>query len=212
MRSFIDKRTLPSGEDIGAKATNLYLEIEHPLDDKTSLFTYILPRDSHSAFVVACWDRAFEPLLERWDSDKADMVASTWPTLAALLHNGINGLYKDGALITLEDVDDGEVEWFVASVAGNIKCDSLEGLLCERTLTASKVVTAQSLNLFFELTNNQPSKLRVLGKGFLQGVVDALGFAAKNTLLFGLSADVGTVGTSFEKPEAFKYFERLRKK
>jgi hypothetical protein len=144
---------------------------------------YIIPRGEHSALIATCWDHAFDPILEGIDGDAAETISETWPTLAMLLHNGMKELYRDGALILLEDFDDGERKWYVASVAGNISFENAEELLGERTRAVMQVVLQKSIQLMTELNENEPSAWRAIGKG--------IGGAIAATLAWGVAAFLG---------------------
>lgn len=175
MRTFIDTRKTSRGDEPGVSVTNGYIELEIPVDRSTALVVYVIPRSEHSAFVATCWDRVFDAVVEDLDDDTAETIVETWPTLATLLGNGATDRYRDGALIRLEDVDDGETKWFVASVAGNISFDSAEEVFGERTQAVIRAVLETSGRLATELNENEPSALRAIGRGLLAGIGAALG-------------------------------------
>jgi hypothetical protein len=187
MRPFIDDRKTSTPDEIGHKVTNTYVEIEIPLGESLGSVLYIIPRSEHSALIATCWDHVFDEMIENLDEDTFETIVETWPTLAILFHNGVKDLYREGALILLEDFDDGEQKWFVASIAGNIAFESAEELFSERTKEVIQVVLARSMQLFTELQEKEPSLLRGIGKGIARGIGAAIG----GVLAVGLAAFLG---------------------
>ena len=185
MKTFIASRT--SGEnssDPCINATNRYLEIAYPFDDEDSVHIYIIPRSSTQAFVAVCLDHAFDSLFEDFDEDSMETVAETWPTLAALLVNGVKDRYSEAALIRLEDEDDGESKWFVATVVGNISFDDAENVFTPRTQESIRLIIEKTLSLFQELATREPSMGRAIGKGILEGI--GAGVAVGIAAYFGI--------------------------
>jgi hypothetical protein len=151
-------------------ATNCYFELNYKIDDSTYLIVYLLYRSANSVFVATCWGDTFDGIIRNLDDDDyVEILHDTWPTLTNLLANGINDKYSNGALIKLEDPDDGDSKWFVASVAGNIGFDSIDDLLCANTHSKISLVIEQSITLFTELDKKRPDTLRAIGKGLLKG-------------------------------------------
>lgn len=183
MRTFIDERRTSKGEELGSEVTKTYIELEIPIGDSHACVVYIIPRSEHSAFVATCWDHAFDSILEDLDEDTAETISETWPTLATLLNNGVKDLYREGALIVLEDFDDGERKWYCTSIAGNISFENAEKVLSERTNAVLQVVLSKSVQLLTELNENQPSVLREIGKG--------VGGAIAATLALGVATFLG---------------------
>lgn len=185
MRFFLDTTTGSGleGDEIKYKVTNGYIEVEYSLDELFAVL-YFIPRSSTSFFIATCWDDVFDTILGQVDDeDDLETIIETWPSLGELLANGINDKYSGGALIKLEDADTGEPKWFVASVAGNLNLESLDGLFNDRTAEVSQLVLSRSVELFVQLQENKPSVLRAVGKGIAAGVGTVLlgGLAA----LFG---------------------------
>jgi hypothetical protein len=179
MRYCISDRKNAKAEDPDIRVTNSYIEVEVPIDNNSSVFTYIVPKGEHAAFVLMCLDDMFDNLLENMDEDTIETVCNTWPTLAEMLHNGIKDKYSNGALIKLEDADDGDTKWFMASIAGNISFESAESIFCDRTNEAMGVVWNRTITLLTELQERKPSQWRAMGKGILSGLaLGALAIAA----------------------------------
>ncbi len=171
MRTFIDSTPGSNlvGEEIKYGVTNSYIEVEFRIDD-AFLVLYYIPRSSSSIFVATCWDHAFDGLLSNIDEDDWETIAETWPTLAKLLLNGANDRYSEGALIKLEDFDDGESKWYIASIAGNLDFDNIDDLLGDRTQKVSQLVILKSAELLTEMSENRPSIGRAIVKGITRGV------------------------------------------
>jgi hypothetical protein len=184
VRPFIDAQIAHSSET-STRATNAYLEIEQPLTEGNALIFYIAPRSESSVFVLTCWDHAFDDLIPQLDDENtAETVAETWPILAQLLMNGIKDRYRDGALIRLEDPDDGETKWFVASIAGNLRLDSPDDLMSEPVMKVVQVVLERTMQLHKELMERAPDQ----GKMFGRAVKGALGAAVLGALAALLGA------------------------
>lgn len=154
--------------------SNSYLEIEVPFTDETSGYLYILQRSESSAFVLVCLDEMFDSMLNDLNEDSLETIAETWPTLMDLIVNGVNEKFQNGALIRMEDPDFCDNKWFVASIAGNISFDSIEDLMCERMNQTISVVFDKSVQLLTELQERQPSMLKAVGKGIINGAIIAL--------------------------------------
>jgi hypothetical protein len=169
-----DRQYFPKGKkkenDFEIRPTNSYIELEIPIDEESSIFIYIIPKNQHSAFVAVCLDDMFEKIMDDLDEDTLEIIVDTWPTFAELLYNGIKDKYQNGALIQLEDDDYGEKKWFVASVAGNISFENVEELFGERTAKAIGVVMNRTSELLSELQEKKPSTWTAIKKGFISGL------------------------------------------
>ncbi len=51
MKTFIDRRKIANGDGVGIAITKYYVELEYPIDENYSIFTYIIPRDENSVWV-----------------------------------------------------------------------------------------------------------------------------------------------------------------
>ena len=159
MYSMIDKRR---SKEVNISKTNTYTEVEIPQNSSYSLFLYLIDRSQTSMFVAICFEHTIDEVLNNYDEDT---IIDTWPTLARLLYNGLNDKYKEGALIKLEDLDDGESKWFVASISGNHNLNDMDDVLNERTQETVELVIECSKQLVEELQDKQPSVLRAMGRG-----------------------------------------------
>lgn len=164
MRTFIDKRKTSKKDEVGSKIANSYIELEFPVDETSACVVYIVPRSATSIFVASCWGHAFDAIVKGLDKQMADVIKTTWPLLAALLANGIKDKYSDGALIILEDFDDSENKWFVATTVDNLPLKKPEAIFGERTTTAIQLVFEKSMGLLKELSENKPGTMPGLGK------------------------------------------------
>ncbi|MBV8740126.1 MAG: hypothetical protein JO007_23295 [Alphaproteobacteria bacterium] len=184
MQSFIDERRSSGSEDGPViSVTPRYLQLEVPIDTFKSAYIYFVQRNEGSYFVATCWDNAFDTLIEELDEEQIGHLQQAWPDFLDLLSNGINDRYRDSALIRLEDPDDGETKWFVASVCGNLDPNSAEGILNERSASIVQTVLGRSLQLLnqAESSISQLNELRrpSLGKTLVKvGVGVALGVLA----------------------------------
>lgn len=173
MRYFIDSTPGPNAvgdEDLMFRVTNNYFELVYPIDKHSYFIINIIPRNDYSAFVACCLGDCFDEVLDNLDdADYRETICDTWPLFARLLQNGVRDKYSEGALIKLEDIDTGDTKWFLASVAGNINFDSIEGLLCDRTMQVVRTVIEKTVELHNELSTKSPSKVKSFFKGFLKG-------------------------------------------
>jgi hypothetical protein len=174
MRPFIDRRKTSGEDEIGIETSKSYVECEYPIDENTACVVYIIPRNENSAWVTASFEHIFDELLSNLNEQTCDAIADTWPTLASLFYNGIKERYQEAGLVVLEDSDYCENKWFLASIAGNISCNTLEDLFGERTQQAIQLVISKSMTLWLELNENQPNAWREFGKGFLKGLSAAV--------------------------------------
>lgn len=170
MRSFLDSSTNSGTTEVTLRSTRAYIEIEWPINESLCAVIYAIPRTATSAFIATCWDDAFDELLRDVDSYTLETIVETWPTLAYLLHQGLNDKYREGALIRLEDADYAEMKWFVASVVGNISFDSKEDFFTDQTVSTIQTVMSKSMELMVELQENKPSLVRAIGKGVMSGL------------------------------------------
>lgn len=190
MKDFIDKKT--SNEEFDIQFTNTYIELEILLDSSNSYYLYIVPRTQNSAFVLASFDNTFDAMIEDLDEDQLEIICDTWPTLATLFYNGIKDKYSNGALIILEDNDNGDKKWFVSAIAGNIDFDSMEGVFTPRMLESIGLVLSVSQKLVIELSDNKPNHIRHGAKNLVKNagkVVVGVGLATLCTY-FGIDPSV----------------------
>ncbi len=77
MYFFISERRNVNNEEPEIRTTNSYIEIESQVDDESSIFTYIIPRNENSAFVAICLDDMFDNMLENLDEDSFETISNT---------------------------------------------------------------------------------------------------------------------------------------
>ena len=159
-------------DDLKLRATNSYIELIWTIETGCYIKIYLVPRSEHSIFVLACYDNAFDTILENIDDeDYSSTVRDTWPLLTQLLINGGNDRYSEGALIRAEDSDTGDTKWFLATVVGNIDLDEM---ICDRTLEAAKRIIALAGDLHHEMEHKSPSTFKAIAKGIGIGVLAAI--------------------------------------
>ncbi len=164
------------------KITKRYIEFTQKLENWL-VVTYFIFRDESSFIVALCWDDMFNSL-EIKDTDDIENIGDTYPTLAGLIRNTINRNFGRGALIQMEDFDDGSLKWFVISIAGNLEIKSPEDLFEGRAQEAAETVLLRSLEVLGELKNKPKlggTIWRGLKKGMLMGLKDVLSVSLNET-------------------------------
>lgn len=166
---------LTDPSEVNFRVTNQYIELLYPEDDIVFAIA-IIPKDDYSVYVAACLDDMFDDVIDAFeDPDAIETFCKTWPLTAMLLSNGINDKYSSGALIRLNDLDNGDLKWFVASIAGNLNLDNIDTLFDSENLKNSiQIVLEQTIKMLAELHKNKPNYFATAaknaGKGFLLGM------------------------------------------
>ena len=176
MKPFIDDATQ---SELDINVSNSYIELELPQENtKVSLFVYLIPRSESSMFVVTCWDEVFDSIVEQFhDEDVIETAAETWPLFARMLGDGIRDKYREGALIRLEDPDDGDTKWYVGTVVGNLSLDDSDGIFTPRMQQGISLVINRSGELLQEMQERQPNWTTGLWKGIKKGMLASAALA-----------------------------------
>lgn len=168
------------------KVTNSYIELEFPTD-YGAILIYLIARDANSFFVCTCWEHYFDEIITALaDLEMIEIINDTYPNFAFFLDNGLNGKFKEGALIRLQDEDYGEEKWFISTIAGNLqKSEGIEDFLNqERIIDSMRTVIKGSLILLKELNENKPNTGKFIWKGVKKGV--GIGLFAGILAAFGI--------------------------
>lgn len=153
MKSFFDSGTVVGHDTLTVHRTPKVIEIEFP-GSKGSLFTYLLPHDDKTAWVVACWADTLDFL------DQTDLreVTANWPVAARLLKNARERKFEEGGLVRIKDPETGERRWGVMTEVSGMdiqkNADNLWGF--PQLLKAIEVVHLASAKMYEELKNHQP--------------------------------------------------------
>lgn len=173
MKKYIDQ-PVNDHEEVSVRVTNSYFELEY-FDKKAreSTFVYLLPRCDKSLWVVANWETVFDFVLHRSEQELG-LIRERFPVLGELIHNGIRDKYGKGALIRLEDPDEGETKWFIAGVAGNLdleKDDIWSAPQLHQALKRVHEACGQLSQEMASLSSDQPDDdWTEIKRGFLRGV------------------------------------------
>lgn len=178
MEFFISTKLNNSPEAIGDDEfkiipTENYLEVNMQIEDTEMFFVfYLIQKSENSLLVLSCWDDTFDEIIENLDDENyLEILTDTWPILTSLLVNGVKDKYSEGALIKLEDLDNGDHKWFLASIAGNINFESFDNLFCDRTISTITTVKEKSIILLNELQTKKPNSIKHIGKGLFKGAL-----------------------------------------
>lgn len=196
MRPFIDQnrgRDLEGNDNCRYKLTNCYIELEYPADGQYFV-VYFIPINDHTVAVAACWEHYFDGIEQCLaDDNSVRTFTETWPLTAQLLANGIHDQYSQGALIRSADHDTADQKWFLCTFVGNMNLENHEGLFCERTHEAERLVVDLSIRVLNEMTTRQPDQFTHYGRNILSGLGKFAGTAAMIGLSFLLGGD-GDIG------------------
>lgn len=153
MKSFFDRGTVVGHDTLTVHRSPKVIELEFP-GSKGSLFTYLLPQDDQTAWVVACWGDALDFL----DNTEFETVGKQWPVMARLLKDGREKNFENGGLVRIKDPDTGEKRWGVLTEVSGMdiqkNADNLWGF--PQLLKAIEVVHMASAKMYQELKENQP--------------------------------------------------------
>ena len=187
MKFFLDAESRPGIEETYIRPTPAYVELQkHSVDPPGISYIYLLFLDEHSLLVAACWLHQFDDWSSLLEDRKMGkhyfrLIKDTYPTVGQLLDNAVNARYSGGALINIEDPDDGERKWVIGTVVGNVAFRSEEEFMSlldsERMMEAFVTVLGSSFVAVEEMTTRSipwTSSARLFGHGFLQGYRDAL--------------------------------------
>lgn len=208
-----DNTKLKEDDRVGIRATRAYVELELARDE-FSIHLYFIPKTEHSMFVVANLDHAFDGLeTHLQDADMRTVIVETWPRFAQLLVNGMEDRYSQGALIRLEDADDGETKWFVASVLGNIDMSNLEEVFGDQGMRVAGKVMETTLEMMQELNEKEIDKVRAYGRSILSGVLSGIksGFKLFMQGTDGISMERsgGSVTSGYEPLRRSEFFDSI---
>jgi len=190
MRFWMDFDAETTAEQHVLFGTPSYLEYQtHSLDPSGISYVYIMPLESSSFIVSACWNHAFDHFIEyifhpKMGDDWISAYSEAWPTFGTLLRNAANGLYSAGSLVNFEDPDDGERKWHVATFVGNtMPKETYEEVADDpRIVDASQLVFLQSAELAEEMNSGKDigtaTKAKLLAKGAFSGYTQGLGVPA----------------------------------
>ena len=170
------KHFLQTAKDVNLEAgaseyriTKKYVELTQKLED-VLVVTYFIFRDESSFMVALDWEDAFNPI-QIEDSDDIENIADTYPALAELIRNTLARDFGHGALVQLEDFDDGSIKWFVVSIAGNLDIRSPEDLFEGRAKEAAETVLSKSIAVLTELNENKFRYGGTMWRGFKKGLL-----------------------------------------
>lgn len=102
------------------RVTPAYKELSIVVDEQHAVYVNLIQRDETSVYVAGLLNQDFSAL-KNPASDFAKWVGKHCPTLAMLYTDGLNGKYRNFALIELYDADYGEKVWCLATVIGNLE-------------------------------------------------------------------------------------------
>ena len=158
MRTFFDEGTVLGHDTLTIHRTSKVIEMEFP-GHQGSMFTYLLPKEDNSAWVVACWGNALDFLNDLEKKDRKSEVTAKWPEMARLLKNGTNKRFAAGALVQVSDPESGELRWGVMTEVKGVDVTQNAGNLWgfPQLLKAIEVVHKASATMYKELKENQPN-------------------------------------------------------
>jgi hypothetical protein len=199
-------------ENLNLRLTPSYVEIAQKRESIV-LYFYLIFHNNHSLIVATCWDHIFDKM-QIEDEDDILNINDSYPSLAKLIRNTISGLFSQGALVRLEDPDDGEIKWFIVSIAGNLVINSGDDLFEGNTKKAIDTVLENSFTILGEFITNKPSYFGTIWRGFKKGLLMGLEQSVRINLkydlsdLFGESETISTPtdpGTILEKKTFEEY-------
>lgn len=184
------------------RITPRYVELTQRKGD-LCLVWYLIFRDAYSLIVATCWENMFDSMVIE-DDDDISNIRDTYPTQAQVIRNSVGGRFSQGALVQMEDFDDGELKWFVISIAGNINISSADDLFEGRTADASKTVLDKSVTMLLEIQNNKPSYLKTILRGLKKGFISGAKYSIKAHLRHGFADffDSSSVGDQPVSPDS----------
>ena len=161
------------------ESTNSYVAVRIA-HDQVLMTIYFSFRDSRTALVAACWNNVFDSLPLATTDDLEDL-AEDYPIIAALVLNAIAQRYSQCALIRMEDYDNGDMKWFMVTVAGNINADAPDDDTWTRLFEALDRVTTASFGVMNAIQDG-PSTLQVVGRSVWRGIKRGLRDSVKISL------------------------------
>lgn len=152
------------------------LQIDIP-ETNYYLIIYLIKKTEKSIFVAACFEHSFDAFIESLDKEQWETVKETWPNVYDLISNGKNGRFKEGAIIRQEDIEDGDLKWFLVASLGNLEFDHLDKESLGPINDVLVLVLDKSWYVLLE-TQKSPSALNAAWKcmkvGFYQGLFRAV--------------------------------------
>jgi hypothetical protein len=170
VRFFIDLAARPAAGQERVNGTEAYMEWEtYSVDPPGISYTYVMPLDSNSFVVSACWDRRFDKLTEfifhpQLGRDWIRAYGEVWPTFGEVLTNAMNARYGNPSLVNFADPDDGARKWHIATYVGDTPPMETYRELANypRVAAAAQMVMTKSLALLQDL--NSGAQMRAITK------------------------------------------------
>jgi hypothetical protein len=208
MRYWIGERGRGSDYIDGTDGTQLrftpgYIEYVMPgTIPPLHVITYWIALTQTDYFVAHCWGNDFDwPFhLMTYPTTSAGAIKSAlqaWPAFMALLSNSAQDKPRlsEGVIIRVNDLDDGDLKWFLGSYIGNIQINDMNtGLFGERSTAVANKVLRLSGTVGVELRDTPPMNLPNLAmnigseseKASLQRFAKLAGKIVDKTILGGM--------------------------
>jgi len=192
MRSWFENAPASPHESLHTRQTVSYLEIQRQVANVPVMYYSYLLRTGENAILSVPhlgMDEFFRVLLEQQLPDPklgstwATTYRETWPTLFSMLDNTVNGSFSKGALLRIEDPDNGDQKWVIGTFVGNINFSELSEeykLLQDKRLFDTHVLVIQTCaNIIHELQTRQPNKLKLFFRGAVSGGAEGTKLASQ---------------------------------
>jgi hypothetical protein len=177
---FEEEPALPQ-DSVDTRQSVSYVEIQRQVANVPGkYFSYFLRTgENHILSVALLGLEEFFRTLEQQllnptlGSTWATTYRETWPTLFSMLDNSVNYTFSKGALLRIEDLDNGDQKWVIGTYVGNIdfseSSEEYKLVLDQRLLDAHILVVQSCARIHDELCNRKPSKLKLFFRGARAG-------------------------------------------
>lgn len=150
---------------------------------------YLIPKDDYSFYLCTYWEDSLDFMLDA-SNDTHWIVAKTWPTLYSLLQNGSKDRYSEGAMIRMNNYDNGNVEWFLTTTINGE--DIAAAINSDVFLEKVAFVKDLTLQICDEL-EKEPDKKTLAWEGIKQGANEATKEYLRNSIEDNFTKLIGSL-------------------
>lgn len=133
MKPWCTESQVPLKEELFTSTVS-YLEIQQPVPNLSLVYNVYIFRHSETALLVVAHlnlDRMFQILEQQLVDPTLGGVYNktyreTWPYFFSLIDNYINQRMSEGAILRMEDPDNGDHKYMVGTIVGNVDLSSVK--------------------------------------------------------------------------------------
>lgn len=184
MRPWIESAIASPQDSMNVRQTVSCVEIQQQVPNVPVKYnTYLLRYTENSFLSVA--HLGLEVFFRNMDqqllhptlgSTWAKTYRETWPTLFSMLDNTVNRSLSKGALLRIDDPDNGDQKWVIGTFLGNVDLSNLskeyKQSIDKQFIDAHVFLIQTCAKIVNELETRQPNKLKLFFRGSVAGGIE----------------------------------------